>query len=744
MSNQMRIRILCAVLVLGLGLAACGGGSESPLPPTAAAVRAETVATPTVPPAPTVPPTPTVAPAPTVAATPTLTADDHVQRGVVLAKEGKLDEAIVELQAALQLDPEHPLAHANLGAIYANQGKTAEAVAEIEKSLERDPDNARAYSNLCHLYNLQGRTEQAMAACEQALSLDPGYSSAYTNLGVLYLGAQDYDRAISAFSRAIELDPENTLARKDLGNAYTQTGELDAAIAVLQEALRLDPAFADAMVNLGLAYNRAGAFDLAIAEYKEAIRLRPDYADAHLNLAITYRTLGQNSAAIAEFETFLQLDPNSSKVVAVKNDIAAMQQREVVLSAEYGNSFAGYRLRYPEGWTHLEGEPGTVVFTSNSGAEGAPLFGVASIPLQDLGQGVDLSGVTTVEELVVGMATNYHVDPQQMSPFLLAGQPALVGDWETGPENRKKVGKIGFFVYRGLGYVVMSVAAPDQWAGFQPLGLAMLGSLAMVEPDVSAEYGGEAYSLRYPAGWVYEDKAALTTFTPLPGLTPDEAPYLAVLVGEKNIAQSFKLQGPFSASAVIAAFVQLLDAQAGEPVERTFGDQAALAVDFEAEENGVPIAGTLVLLMQTREPMAVLGAAPGPRWDSFAGTFAAMMSSLAPAGAAAAGSGVDMEDPVSVLQAVFAAARSQDFSGLSALCDPLGENDDDTALICAMTADHPERDSFVTYFAAGTVAGEAVIQGDRAQVPFLFGPQGDQPESMVLVRRDSKWYLAEF
>ena len=105
---------------------------------------------------------------------------------------------------------------------------------------------------------------------------------------------------------------------------------------------------------------------------------------------------------------------------------------------------------------------------------------------------------------------------------------------------------------------------------------------------------------------------------------------------------------------------------------------------------------------------------------------------------------IDFGDPVSVLQAVFTAARTGDFGILSGLCDPLGENDGDTAMICAMSEDHPEVEMFIEHFATGRVTGEVLIVGDRARVDFSFGPSGDEEETMGLVRRDGKWYLFDF
>lgn len=105
---------------------------------------------------------------------------------------------------------------------------------------------------------------------------------------------------------------------------------------------------------------------------------------------------------------------------------------------------------------------------------------------------------------------------------------------------------------------------------------------------------------------------------------------------------------------------------------------------------------------------------------------------------------VNYEDPASVLQAVFQAAVSGEYENLAGLCDPLGENDEDTVLICEITADHEAAEKFGEFFGNGRINGEVTINGDTAELPFLFGPDGDQDETMIFIQRDGKWYLFEF
>ena len=100
--------------------------------------------------------------------------------------------------------------------------------------------------------------------------------------------------------------------------------------------------------------------------------------------------------------------------------------------------------------------------------------------------------------------------------------------------------------------------------------------------------------------------------------------------------------------------------------------------------------------------------------------------------------------PEDVLQIVFDAAKTGDFEALANLCDPLGENDGDTQMICDLSTVETNRESFIEYFSQGRISEEAVVNGDSAEVPFLFGPDGDADETMGLIQRDGQWYLLDF
>jgi hypothetical protein len=105
---------------------------------------------------------------------------------------------------------------------------------------------------------------------------------------------------------------------------------------------------------------------------------------------------------------------------------------------------------------------------------------------------------------------------------------------------------------------------------------------------------------------------------------------------------------------------------------------------------------------------------------------------------------VDHSDPAMVLQAVFDVAKGADPNVLAGLCDPEGQNDNDTRRICDLADGFAANDEFVLYFAHAKLNGPPLVEGTLASVPFLFGPNGDREEVMEMVERDGKWYLKSF
>ncbi len=568
----------------------------------------------------------------------------------------------------------------------------------------------------------------------------------YIERGEAYVDQGELDKAAAEFQAAIRLDPANALAHNSLGVIYLNQNNLDEAERELREAVKLDHEYGRAHNNLGMVYALQGRYDDAIFELKEAIRIDKNDPMPYYNLGNCYKDMERPDEAIAAFQTYLQLEPDSPQKAAVEAEIAKLQGgAQTTLTGEYTDLFGGYSVRIPADWGASHDDLGVVALGEAGNPDPDAMFVIVVRPLSFYEHELGVDEITTLEQFSAAAGPGFQVDPQTFTSASVAGVPALASEQVESIVGKEMTGQMVLFVARGMGYAIVCAATPDAWAEFEPVGTTMLDSFTLVEPQVTAEYTSQAagYSLRYPEGWVVTEEDTFVGLTPLADLQPDDAPYVALFAGQEQIVDAFNIEGELSTDNIIAGFVKATNAQSERLEPGTVGGQVGTAAEMAFEVDEVKVEGLLVIFEQAEPPLVVLLAAPASQGDSFAETFSQILSSLTFAKPAAASS-VDQSDPAKVVQAVFDAAQTQSFTALAGLCDPQGENDKDTATICAMTAGHADKDSFVTYFAKGKINGEVTVSGDQAQVPFLFGPNGDQQETMSLIQRDGKWYLLEF
>ncbi|MEO0834460.1 MAG: tetratricopeptide repeat protein [Cyanobacteria bacterium J06642_3] len=140
-------------------------------------------------------------------------AEDHVNLGLILSNQGKIDAALAAYQTAINLDPKYAIAHNNLGTILENQGKIDAALAAYQKAINLEPKYAIAHYNLGSILQSQGQLESALASYRTAISIDPEYVEAYYNLGVALQETGQIEGAIAAYQTAISLKPDYHLAK---------------------------------------------------------------------------------------------------------------------------------------------------------------------------------------------------------------------------------------------------------------------------------------------------------------------------------------------------------------------------------------------------------------------------------------------------------------------------------------------------------------------------------------------------
>lgn len=121
-------------------------------------------------------------------------------------RAGRNDEALAQLKALAQSNPELGGVHANLGLLYRQAGKLPESAAALEKAVQASPHQAVFHNQLAITYRQQGQFTKARDEYERAIELDPSYAAPVLNLGILNdLYLQDRKRALALYDQYLVL-----------------------------------------------------------------------------------------------------------------------------------------------------------------------------------------------------------------------------------------------------------------------------------------------------------------------------------------------------------------------------------------------------------------------------------------------------------------------------------------------------------------------------------------------------------
>jgi tetratricopeptide (TPR) repeat protein len=175
----------------------------------------------------------------------------HVLRGTIFLTGHKIDQAILEFENVIALDPKNSTAHLNICAALVAQG--AGLVAPFKK------DNAKL--------------DKAMHECQTAIDLDPKIVAAYTNQASALNSEGQPEKALEKYQEAVARNPKDANAHAYLGYALSERNQLDQAVVELQTAIALDPHRASFHQTLANVLQKQHKDDEAKAEIEKADKL---------------------------------------------------------------------------------------------------------------------------------------------------------------------------------------------------------------------------------------------------------------------------------------------------------------------------------------------------------------------------------------------------------------------------------------------------------------------------------------
>jgi len=240
-------------------------------------------------------------------------------------KQGELARAIPLLRKSLEINPNKAESRVVLGIVLAQQGKTEEAKAHFAKVLNLPPtdveieDLVEAHHRLAFLLEKERKLEEAVELCRRAVELAPTLCQTQMMLGLMLMKTGNLDEAQEHFVEAVRLDAGDVDANFYCGHVLFRQGRAEEAVPYYERALEQDSKLVPAMLELAairMTFDRPDLCDL-----DQAIALAEKACDVtHHQDALTLKTLAAAYAFARRFDDAVSTARSASQLALAAGD----------------------------------------------------------------------------------------------------------------------------------------------------------------------------------------------------------------------------------------------------------------------------------------------------------------------------------------------------------------------------------------------------------------------------------------
>lgn len=250
----------------------------------------------------------------------------RLQRGQMLAAEGRYIEAEADLNGVINQKPDLPAGRYAMAKVHQAQGRELQYRQDLFKTLELDPTSVNVRVELASelivnkfpkdALNLLDKTPDAQ---KPSLAILVQRNWALWASGNYQEMRQGIDRGLSQ-ARTIDLLVQDGLWKLNAGNA-------NAARASLEEALKMNPGDLRALAGLKDAYLKLKQIPMAVQKVKEYASQQPKSAPVQEFLGFVLWGSGDRTSARAAFNAAKAADPKYQSADLATVQLDAMESK---------------------------------------------------------------------------------------------------------------------------------------------------------------------------------------------------------------------------------------------------------------------------------------------------------------------------------------------------------------------------------------------------------------------------------
>lgn len=159
---------------------------------------------------------------------------------------GKLEEALVIFQEALELEPDNAIIYLGKGLVLQHKEQFNESLTLFDKAIELEPKYAAAYLNKANSLLALKREEAAIQYYDKAYKLDKELKHIFYNKAVAAEQKRDLEQALTNINSFIKAEPKEGAGYYFKSIVLSQLDRRSEALAALKKAVKLAPELTEA------------------------------------------------------------------------------------------------------------------------------------------------------------------------------------------------------------------------------------------------------------------------------------------------------------------------------------------------------------------------------------------------------------------------------------------------------------------------------------------------------------------
>ena len=205
-----------------------------------------------------------------------------------LWRTGAKREAVVQLEAAVQLDPRHAPTVVRAGEMLLGIGAVDRAMQRAEEAVALDPALATAWALRGRVFRRQGNEHRALADMQQALRYAPHMTGVLLEVAEVQYALERPQRSLTTLHHLLDIYPPGEEPQQVLwleGLAYGALGRHTDAVGSLYAASGRGAPRVDLLYQLAVAEKAAGQPAAAANTVRQALALDANHKSSHVLLA---------------------------------------------------------------------------------------------------------------------------------------------------------------------------------------------------------------------------------------------------------------------------------------------------------------------------------------------------------------------------------------------------------------------------------------------------------------------------